>query len=111
MSRLSCIVFPMAEKVSPQLKAMMKGRAVDEAIYTNIDKFWHECKEVANNANSTKSFGTSVLNIRGLGRALEAFSEIPGLIDIKTAINEAVINTCPLDERSFIVSTLAKCKR
>ena len=111
MSRLSCIVFPMAEKVSPQLKAMMKGRAIDEAIYTNIDKFWHECKEVANNANSTKSFGTSVLNIRGLGRALEAFSEIPGLIDIKTAINEAVINTCPLDERSFIVSTLAKCMR
>lgn len=111
MSRLSCIVFPMAEKVSPQLKAMMKGRAIDESIYTNIDKFWHECKEVANNANSTKSFGTSVLNIRGLGRALESFSAIPGLIDVKTAINEAVINTCPLDERSYILATLQKCFR
>lgn len=111
MSRLSCIVFPIAEKISPQLKAMMKGKAIDEAIYTGIDKFWHECKEVANNANSTKSFGTSVLNIRGFGRALEAFADIPGLIDIKTAISEAVINTCPLDERSYIVSALAKCMR
>ena len=111
MSRLSCIVFPIAEKISPQLKAMMKGKAIDETIYTGIDKFWHECKEVANNANSTKSFGTSVLNIRGFGRALEAFADIPGLIDIKTAISEAVINTCPLDERSYIVSALAKCMR
>ena len=111
MSRLSCIVFPIADKISPQLKAMMKGKAIDEAIYVGLDKFWHECKEVANNANSTKSFGTSVLNIRGFGRALEAFSDIPGLIDIKTAVVEAVINTCPLDERTHIVSTLAKCMR
>lgn len=111
MSRLSCIVFPIAEKISPQLKAMMKGKAIDEAIYIGLDKFWHECKEVANNANSTKNFGTSVLNIRGFGRALEAFATVPGLIDIKTAIIEAVINTCPLDERPYIINALAKCMR
>ncbi len=110
MSRFNAICFKQPETIRGQLEAAVnaalrkhgKNETVDVNIYEQTEMFYKQCvasvkKDVVSNA---------CLNIRGFVRAITMVAESHGITRLRRAIEMAVINTCPVDERSELYTVL-----
>lgn len=111
MSRFNCICFKQPKTIKGQLVAAVTAALkrdgfenimVDPDIYKQAETYYKQCsssvkKDIVSNA---------CLNIRGFVRAITLVAESNGVTKLKRAIEMAVINTCPVDERSELYSTL-----
>ena len=111
MSRFNAICFRQPETVKGQLVAAVKAAlnrdgfadiSVNPDLFVQAEKYYKQCsasvkKDVVSNA---------CLNIRGLVRAITLVAESNGVTKLKRAIEMAVVNTCPVDERQDLYATL-----
>lgn len=111
MSRFNALCFKQPETIKGQLVAAVNaalkrdgfdGIKVNPEYYKQAEKYYKQCsasvkKDVVSNA---------CLNIRGFVRAITLVAESNGITKLKRAIEMAVINTCPVDERQDLFATL-----
>ena len=103
MSRFNCITFKQPETIKGQLVAAVTAALKKDGfenkvlpdIYKQAELYYKQCsasvkKDIVSNA---------CLNIRGFVRAITLVAESGGVTKLKRAIEMAVINTCPVDER------------
>ena len=109
MSRFGCISFEQPKSIKSQLKvaveAELKARHYSQKLENKnvdlVEKFYNQCRKAVNKGD----FTNAVLNIRGFVRALTLVTSSDGNLGIFDAVEQHVINTCPVDERQPLKST------
>lgn len=102
MSRFSCIQFPYPTTVKPQLQAVLGKDTLSDKYFTQADNYYKALLSAVHKGQ----VANSCLNIRGLVRALQAVSVIPGITKLTEQIQDQVINTCPVDDRPTLLAQL-----
>ena len=111
MSRFNALCFKQPETIKGQLVAAVTaalkrdgfdGIKVNPEYFKQAENYYKQCsssvkKDIVSNA---------CLNIRGFVRAITLVAESNGITRLKRAIEMAVINTCPVDERQDLYATL-----
>jgi hypothetical protein len=109
MSRFNCMVFEQPETIKEQLKVAVKSELkkngyeatdVDNKLLVQCEQFYKHCRGAVKNGD----LSNAVLNIRGFVRAVTTVIESDGYKTLKRAVQESVINTCPVDERESLFS-------
>ncbi len=109
MSRFGCISFEQPKSIKSQLKvaveAELKAKNYSQKLESKnvdlVEKFYNTCRKAVNKGD----FTNAVLNIRGFVRALTLVTSSDGNLGIFDAVEQHVINTCPVDERQPLKST------
>ena len=107
MSRFNCMVFEQPESIKKQLKVAVESELrkdgfddlkPENEMFNLVEKFYKVCRSsVARN-----DISNAVLNIRGFVRAVTDVTESEGYLSLRNAVFDAVINTCPVDERQAL---------
>ena len=107
MSRFNCMVFEQPESIKKQLKVAVESELrkdgfddlkPENEMFNLVEKFYKVCRSsVARN-----DISNAVLNIRGFVRAITDVTESEGFLSLRNAVFDAVINTCPVDERQAL---------
>lgn len=107
MSRFNCMVFEQPETIKKQLKVAVESELrkdgfddlkPENEMFNAVEKFYKVCRSsVARN-----DISNAVLNIRGFVRAITDVTESEGYLSLRSAVYDAVINTCPVDERQAL---------
>ena len=109
MSRFGCICFEQPKSIKGQLivavetelRAKGHTQTLDVKNVTLAEKFYKNCQKAVNKGD----FTNAVLNIRGFVRALALVTSSDGNLSLYSAVEQHVINTCPVDERQPLKST------
>ncbi len=109
MSRFGCISFEQPKSIKGQLKVAVEAELLRRGYSQKLDmknidmveKFYNQCRKAVNKGD----FTNAVLNIRGFVRALTLVTSSDGNLSLLDAVEQHVINTCPVDERQPLKST------
>lgn len=109
MSRFNCMVFEQPESIKEQLKVAVASELkkngyeadIDNKLLVQCEQFYKHCRGAVKNGD----LSNAVLNIRGFVRAITTVVESDGYKPLKRAVQDAVINTCPVDERESLFAT------
>ena len=109
MSRFGCIAFEQPKTIKSQLKVAVEAELLAKKYsqkleMKNVDfveRFYNKCREAVNKGD----FTNAVLNIRGFVRALTLVTSSDGNLSLLDAVEQHVINTCPVDERQPLKNT------
>jgi len=109
MSRFNCMVFEQPETIKEQLKVAVASELkkngydaeIDNKLLVQCEQFYKHCRS----AVKAGDISNAVLNIRGFVRAITTVVESDGYKSLKRAVQDAVINTCPVDERESLFAT------
>lgn len=111
MSRFGCLHFPQPESIKRQIIAATassirkhgSAASLDAKYFTQCESFYKMCRGAVKNGQ----LSNSCLNIRGYVRALTNVAlDEDGTCTLKQQVEEHVINTCPVDERTQLCDIL-----
>lgn len=111
LSRFACIQFQPPKTIKGQLVNAVTARLTADGyksakahnnLYKQTESFYKLCQKAVNQ----QTISNSVLNIRGLVRAIVMVIKSDGHSSLRTQITLQVINTCPADERLQLMTYL-----
>lgn len=111
MSRFGCLHFPQPESIKKQIVAAAmssikkhgSSAKLDAKYYNQCDAFYRLCRNAVKNGQ----LSNACLNIRGYVRALTNVAlDEDGTATLKQQVEEHVVNTCPVDERTQLCDIL-----
>lgn len=102
-SRMGYIKFDSPKSIEGILKNNFKKEKIDEKVFKQLDNFYkHLIKAVSDDAR----ISDTVLNVRGLVRAIKTAHEIEGFTTVRDQVIEHVINSCPDTEQPILTDLL-----